>query len=334
MNGKALEISLINWMNNMGKIAVWGLGKHAINNILPALKESSQLELVGCYTRNREILKNTCNKYSIKSWFTENEMLDDNDVDIIYLSTPPELHFPQGVKILESKKHLWCEKPITNDLQLTKDLLRLANKQALSVCEGFMYLYHPHFLTFSKLITDLKASEKISSIKSTFFLPRLEKPGFRYNKELGGSCIYDVGVYPISLISELFQDSEITINHSNISEERSVDISGSANITIDQSINCFLDWSYNSAYVNKVETLSETQNIQTNYIFSKKKNYEPIIHISDANGNSKEVNIKAGNHFILMLESFTKCLNNGPERLAQEKRILRIAELTSRIKNY
>tara|TARA_B100001142_G_scaffold315966_2_gene355202 strand:+ start:348 stop:1313 length:966 start_codon:yes stop_codon:yes gene_type:complete len=321
-------------MSSKSKIAVWGLGKHAINNILPAIQESSKLELVGCYTRNSRILENTCKKYSIKSWVSEDEMLNDFYVDIIYLSTPPELHYNQGLQILESNKHLWCEKPITNNLESTIDLVQLANMKSLSICEGFMYLYHPHFYAFSEFITDLKVSEKISSIKSSFFLPKLEKPGFRFNKELGGSCIYDVGIYPISLITELFKDKEIIINHSNISEEENVDISGSASITIDQYIDCYLEWSYNSTYINRVEIQSESKNIKTDYIFSKKEDYQPIIKILDTHGNYEEVIINARNHFILMLESFTKCLDNQSERLAQEKRILRIAELINRIRSF
>ncbi|MBL11155.1 MAG: hypothetical protein CL402_11680 [Acidiferrobacteraceae bacterium] len=321
-------------MSSKSKIAVWGLGKHAINNILPAIQESSKLELVGCYTRNGRILESICKRYSIKSWVTEDEMLNDSYVDIIYLSTPPELHYTQGLQILESNKHLWCEKPISNNLQSTIDLVQLANKKSLSVCEGFMYLYHPHFQAFNEFITHLELSEKIFSIKSSFFLPKLEKPGFRFNKELGGSCIYDVGVYPISLITELFKDREITINHSNISEEENVDVSGSANISIDQSIDCYLEWSYNSTYINRVEIQSESKNIKTDYIFSKKENYQPIIEIINAHGDYEEVTIKARNHFMLMLESFTKCLDNQSERLAQEKRILRIAKLVNRIRSF
>ena len=104
------------------KIAVWGLGKHAINNILPALKVLSDIELIGVFTREESIRNECANNFDCKTWENHNEMLRDNDIDIVYLATPPALHYQYGIEILLAGKHFWCEKPFTTNLDDTKHL--------------------------------------------------------------------------------------------------------------------------------------------------------------------------------------------------------------------
>ena len=59
------------------KVAVWGLGKHAIKNILPALKKSPNLELYGVFSRNKDVVDNCEKNFHCSSWPTSEEMLKE-----------------------------------------------------------------------------------------------------------------------------------------------------------------------------------------------------------------------------------------------------------------
>ena len=126
-------------------IAIWGLGKHAINNIAPALMKTPNLTLAGVYTRDEAIRNKYAKAFNCKTWESHSTMLKDSNVDIIYCSTPPALHHQMGLDVLSSGKHFWCEKPITMSLEESKSLIEHSNKANLTLAEGFMYLYHPHF---------------------------------------------------------------------------------------------------------------------------------------------------------------------------------------------
>ena len=65
------------------------------------------------------IVKDCSIKWGCSSWDTTEDMLIDSNLDIIYLSTPPGLHYEQGMRVLRSNKHLWCEKPITLNFKQT-----------------------------------------------------------------------------------------------------------------------------------------------------------------------------------------------------------------------
>ena len=56
-------------------------------------------------------------------------MLNDKNLDIIYLSTPIALHAEQANKVLLAGKHLWCEKPFTSNISHSKSLVALSRKK-------------------------------------------------------------------------------------------------------------------------------------------------------------------------------------------------------------
>ena len=145
------------------KVAIWGLGKHALKNILPAVHITEGLEIYGVFSRNKEIVKECCKQWECRSWDTIDDMLSDPNLDIIYLATPTGLHYEHGLNVLQSNKHLWCEKPFTTNLEKTQNLIDISNKRNLSVCEGFMYLYHPQFIKLKEYI-DKRELGKIKSI--------------------------------------------------------------------------------------------------------------------------------------------------------------------------
>ena len=94
-------------MKNEKKIGVWGLGKHAINNILPAINDAENISLYGCYSRDEKVVQKVSSRFKIKKWSSSLEMLRDESLDVVYLSTPPQLHYEQGIEILNSGKHFW-----------------------------------------------------------------------------------------------------------------------------------------------------------------------------------------------------------------------------------
>ena len=309
------------------KIAVWGLGGHVIKNILPAIKEVEDLDLVGVLTRNKEISKKVSEDFNCKSWNNSKDMLGDK-VDIIYLGTPPGLHYEQGLEILESNKHFWCEKPLATKLEDVLDLARVANEKSLSVCEGFMFLYHPQYLRIKNyLINNLLGD--VRSVRIDFGLPKIASPGFRNNLEIGGSCLFDVGSYPFSIISDCFNLEEIKFVYSKVLKDKKsgVDTSGVAHMTLNTKINCSLEWSYNTAYKNDITIWCKEGVVYSDKIFSKASELSPSISLRNLNGATSIENISASNHFILMLKSFVNNANNADKRREEINRFTNLALL-------
>ena len=322
--------------NHTKKIAIWGLGKHALNNIIPAVANSTNLELYGCHSRNKQIVKDCSIKWGCLTWDTTDDMLIDSNLDIIYLSTPPGLHYEQGMKVLQSNKHLWCEKPITLDFKHTKELVHCSEKRNLSLCEGLMHLYHPQFIRLKEYLDNRKLG-KLKTIHCRFgahWTLSSAAPGFRFNKKLGGSSLFDVGCYPLSIILALFPNKEINILDSDITQadSDSVDLDGFVNLKIDSQINCFLEWAYDRAYRNDIDIWGEEGSLYTDNIFSKKSAYQPEFLLRDLYGNQTKEIIESSNHFEKMLEHFFHSLTDKNKIHEERKRIINLATLLENIK--
>ena len=319
--------------NKMMKLAVWGLGKHAINNILPACKKSLDIELFGVYTRD-ELTRNKCAKnFDCRTWQNQYEMLDDPNVNIIYLSTPPALHYQSGIEILTSGKHFWCEKPFTTNLENTQHLIEVSEKHNLTLAEGCMYLHHPQFLLLKEQLKMFKPNE-IKLINSTFTLPFSETPGFRYNKELGGSTLLDIGTYPLSIILHLIEDEQpqILLTKSNIDKSSKVDMSGLTILKSDGGTICNLFWGMGFGYRNEIDILTTKGSIYSDKIFSKKEDFVPKIFIRNNYGDISNIESKAENHFILMLRHFYSLISDSKKAQIEKEHILNLSRITEEIK--
>src|SRR5688572_20443132 len=225
------------------RVAVWGLGRHAINKILPALSSTRGLELYGVCSRNAASVSGCAESLGCKAWTDAGAMLRDPQVDIVYVATPIGLHAEHGRLVLDAGKHLWCEKPLTGRLRDTVLLLELGGQKRLSVCEGFMYLHHPQF----RKLCDYVAEGRLGSLKSIrcrFGIPRLDHPTFRTDPELGGGALLDVGCYPVSAIQALFTREDLDVRYASVIARNgsSVDTDGSAVIALPGGAIASLEW--------------------------------------------------------------------------------------------
>ena len=318
----------------MNKIAVWGLGKHSIKNILPALDKANNLLLHGLYTRDLECKIAHSRKYNCTGYNNADEMLSDPDLDIVYVATPPGLHYEQGKNILRSGKHFWCEKPFVTNFEQAQTISRIAEKNDLSIAEGLMYRYHPQ-LKFIKTFLESSNIRNIKIINSAFTLPHTDQPGFRYDPKKGGSTLMDVGVYPISLIHELMgnEKSKLLLKKNYSEENYSIDTNGFAIYEFKSGIICKANWGMGSGYRNELDILTTNSSIFTEKIFSKPENYSPKIIMKDKFGTESEINCESDNHFISMFEYFVKLLNDKEERLKENDRILRLSKILDEVKD-
>ena len=302
------------------RVAVWGLGRHAINKILPAVSATNGLQLYGVCSRNAGNVFSCSQKEKCKGWTEAGSMLSDGNVDIIYVATPIGVHFDQGKQVLKARKHLWCEKPLTCHLPNTLELLESAKRQGLSICEGLMYLHHPQFRQLSKYISNGLLGS-IRSVGCRFGIPRLEHVGFRSDPSLGGGALFDVGCYPISAILALFPEENLHINHASIitRNKSAVDTDGHALIALSGGAVANLEWGINCAYRNEVDAWGEKGSVSTNKIFSKPADHIPVFRLRDVHGAETTEFGEANDHFVSMLHHFRATIHNS--QAAEEERI-------------
>ena len=315
-------------------IAVWGLGNHAVKRILPAIYSNTHLELIGICSRSEEKVKKAISSWNCEGWTSTEKMLGSKKVDVVYIATPIGLHYDFSLMALKAKKHVWCEKPLTNGLKETKHLISTAKKQNRAIYEAFMYIHHPQFLKLKEMIESQNFG-KLQAITCKFGVPGLIEPGFRYDESLGGGAFWDLGSYPISICLALlnYESQEVIFSELLRSEKNNIDIEGRALLNSSRGVRSYVEWSLEAGYKNEIDLWFEEGSIFADKIFSKPENFDAAIIQRDKNGNKNVINIERSEQFCAMFDEFATRIRNGNVSQNEYKFILKRAALMEKIKN-
>jgi predicted dehydrogenase len=283
-------------------VGLWGLGKHAIHRVLPAIRSSETVRLVGVTSRNATTGSKTAETFGCLYWNDPSEMLRDPDIEVVYLSTPIGLHGKMGECVLRAGRHLWCEKSLTNSFEESTQLISLARQKDLALCETLMYQYHPQFDRLKDIVFSSDFG-KIISLTSRFTIPELDQPGFRDSLELGGGAFFDVGCYPISLASELL-GKDLTVDFAELENDHTseVDLRGRAVLKSKLGSIAFLEWGMGLAYRNEVTICGKRKSLYADRIFSKNSDQLASLQIRNHYGTPSEEIISHADYFALMID--------------------------------
>jgi predicted dehydrogenase len=130
-------------------------------------------------------------------------LVADPSVDLVYVATPHTRHHEDATLALSAGKHVLVEKPFTINATEAESLVSLASEHKLLILEAMWTRWLPHMIAVRNLIAD-GAIGDIRSIIADHTQKLPADPAHRINAlELGGGALLDLGVYPISLASDL-----------------------------------------------------------------------------------------------------------------------------------
>lgn len=127
-----------------------------------------------------------------------NEMLKDDAIDVVYISTPHSLHYQYIMESLKNNKHVLCEKSITVNGTQLKEIVELAKRKNLIVAEA-MTIYHMPLYKKLREIVDSGKIGKLKMIQVSFGSCKEYDVNNRFfNKDLAGGALLDIGIYALS----------------------------------------------------------------------------------------------------------------------------------------
>jgi dTDP-3,4-didehydro-2,6-dideoxy-alpha-D-glucose 3-reductase len=314
-------------------IAVWGLGNHAKNRILPTLAAMDAVKLLGVCSRNVDTVSEVVEQWGFYGWDSPEEMLSHSELDVVYIATPIGLHFMMAEQALKAGKHVWCEKPLTCDDRETQTLVALAEKSGKILNESFMYLHHPQFKRVKQFVDE---SREVNSIICRFGIPDLAVPGFRNDPELCGGALWDVASYTTSALLALFPEQQVEVLFSEVVQNESspVDCEGRAVLRFSGGMTAYLEWAIGVAYKNEIDLWTKEGSLFTDRIFSKPAGYQPNYSLRDLNGNMHTEQGEACEQFTEMFRYFVEMVGDEEKIVAEREAILRRAKLLKDIVNF
>jgi len=291
-------------------IALVFVGEHALRNIIPVLLASPYYKMIGLYfrTQNPKLI----NKFRMYKIYREySEVLDDKNVDCIYISSPNIDHFKHSYLALKSYKHVICEKPLTTNYENISELIKLSLIVEKCIFEGFMFQYHQQFVELQNLMNS-KNPEKLLTLVSRFGYPHLKKENIRYQKNLDGGAFFDCACYLIKatylILGDNYKNIEGCISYD---DDYEVDTGGVCLINYKSGPAVFLDWGMGRSYTNEIDIWTEKHRIKANRFFSKSHDLESTIIKVNSTGDINSIEIQKMNHFEAMFNEFYKVINGN-----------------------
>src|SRR4029077_8822379 len=161
--------------------------------VIPAIAASRNGRLVSIASRDAARARELAARHSFaRGAASDDAVLDDPEVDAVYIPLVNSLHREWTVRALGAGKHVLCEKPLAMNASEAEDMAAAAQRSGRHLMEGFMYRFHPRTRGFVESVRDPLY------VQARFGFT-LDKPAnFRMQSSLGGGALLDVGCYTVS----------------------------------------------------------------------------------------------------------------------------------------
>jgi D-xylose 1-dehydrogenase (NADP+, D-xylono-1,5-lactone-forming) len=178
----------------------WGILSTAHINrlVIPPAQASAKVDLVAVASRDQARSDEYARKWGIpRAHGSYEALLDDPDIEAVYIPLPNSLHVEWSVRALDAGKHVLCEKPLSRHADEVEAAFDIAARQDRFLMEAFMYRHNPQTHRLRALV-DEGAIGTLQSLRTLFSFSLSDEENVRLRADVEGGALMDVGCYCVS----------------------------------------------------------------------------------------------------------------------------------------
>lgn len=314
------------------KWGVLGTANIAKGCTIPGMQLADNCELYAIAGRSEEKVESYKNEFGFsKGYVGYDKLLEDPEVQAVYIPLPNNLHKEWVIKALKAGKHVLCEKPMALTAEDAREMFETAKENNVILMEAYAYLHSPYV---KSLKADLESGVigDVDFIETAFYTQGYEDD-IRIYKEMGGGAVYDLGCYCTTMILSLI-DSETEYVMANAEfNDKGADVFSEGLIKFKNGVRAafnvgmIFDPANNGRrdrlYIHgsKGTIVSDVEYNQsgklTYTIKTGTKEYQPVIN--------------AGQNYMLEVEQLGRCIESGEKPHISEEFSIRNAEVLDKI---
>jgi len=240
-----------------------------------------------------------------KTYSDYDEMLDDPNVDAVYIALPSALHCEWTVKAADKKKHIMCEKPLASNEEQVNKMIKACEENGVKLLEGYAYLNSPVTQKVMSMIEEGKLGNIRLIAAHSSVLPGWEPDDNCMKFALGGGTTYEMTGYPVSLISRVMRKDPLEIwAYGDIPKGCEVDITMCFAMRFDGPVLVTGHSSHIGAPNRHYNITGDKGRITVNNCFNMPK----TIEFYDENGKQEIIDFPYVDQFKLQFEHFGRCV--------------------------
>ena len=293
------------------KWGILGCARIAWRALIPAITKSSNGILYGIASRDYKNAKSWIKKYGFhKAYPDYQSLLDDPEIDAVYIPLPNHLHCVWTSRSAKAGKHILCEKPIAMNTAEVKKMIRETDKYDVLLMEAFMYRFHPQHNKVLKLIESGEIGN-IRTFHSSFsFQYSAGKENYRSSPKMGGGALMDVGCYAINASRLIIGKEPISVYaRAHFDPKLKIDLSYSLLLEFPDYQTALLNCSFESQFQNTYTVVGTKGKITVPRAFIPKLQ-KGIVEFTKED-KLKTFTTSSIDQYSLMVEHFCDCISHN-----------------------
>jgi D-xylose 1-dehydrogenase (NADP+, D-xylono-1,5-lactone-forming) len=166
----------------------------AAKAVLPAIAASTSAKLTAVASRSASV---PFDRSTVHVHATYDALLDDPDVDAVYIPLPNSLHREWVERSAAAGKHVLCEKPLATTVRDAEAMAEACEKAGVILVEAYMTPFHPRAQAIETLVNS-GALEKLRFARAAFTGVLDRHDDHRWRPEMGGGALLDLGIYCVA----------------------------------------------------------------------------------------------------------------------------------------
>jgi xylose dehydrogenase (NAD/NADP) len=292
----------------------WGVISGAqigLNHVIPAIQRSANGRVVCLGTPRPDRVRERVEKLGIPRLYdTYAAVLDDPEVEAVYVPLPNSMHREWTIRAAEHGKHVLCEKPMGLTAAECEEMIEACARHGVLLMEAFMYRFHPQ----QAVIHEILESGRIGTVQMvrgafTFRLNLADTSNIRLSRELWGGALMDVGCYCINAARYYFGAEPVSVLASaRIPPELGVDTTLHGLLEFESGYAPFVV-SLQMASQPQVEIVGDRGRIEIPRCFIPGDDPPPLAVTAD--GRREERVVEAANSYLHQVEAFAGSVRSG-----------------------
>jgi xylose dehydrogenase (NAD/NADP) len=239
----------------------WGLLSTArINSaVLAGARASDRVDVIAVASRDAVQAETYAREQGIeRAYGGYGALLEDPDVEAVYIPLPNSLHVEWTLRALEAGKHVLCEKPFSRRAEEAEQAFAVAERAGLVLSEGFMWRHHPQAAKLEQLVGE-GAIGRLRLVRAAFSFRLAAVHGAndaRFSPELDGGSLMDVGCYCVSAIRLVAGEPE-RVSAEQVVGPSGVDVAFAATLRFPGDVLAHFDCGFVTPFRDELEVVGE-----------------------------------------------------------------------------
>ncbi len=187
------------------RIGVLSTADIARRKVVPGFRRARRCRVTAIASRDPDLARSVARELDIPNAHGSYQaLLDDPEVDAVYIPLPNHLHPEWTIAAARAGKHVLCEKPLALVADDAERMTVACREAGVVLMEAFMYRLHPSWQAARRMVADGRIGRLIA-VQSWFSYCNEDPANIRNIVAAGGGALYDIGCYCVNLARMLFE---------------------------------------------------------------------------------------------------------------------------------